>query len=149
MKTKVFLIGFLGIAAVWLGIIAFGVKADRVAHCVPRESEAYCIAHAGAWPAFTTGAEAPYSFFIVGKDGKILKDFALAHEKLLHLIVVRKDLGDFQHLHPELNTKTGEFSLNDLTLPTDGAYRIFADFTPAGKENAVTYEDVASGDSRA
>lgn len=149
MKTKVFFIVILGIAAIWLGIDAFGIGASKSAHCIPREGEMYCIAHAGTWPTFNAEKPRKYSFFVIDKNGKTVKDFATVHEKLLHLIVVRKDLGAFQHLHPELDTKTGEFTLNDLTLPTDGAYRIFADFTQTGKEKAVTYEDVAAGDSHA
>ena len=149
MKIKALYIVFLGIVATWLSLTAFGGKTDATPHCVPREGESYCLAHTGAWPAFIAGTPSPYSFFIVSKSGVVEKDFKTVHEKLLHLIVVRKDLGIFEHLHPTLNPSTGEFSLPDITLPTDGAYRIFADFTPNGKENNVIYEDVAAGVSSA
>ncbi len=64
--------------------------------------------------------------------GDILKDFALVHEKRMHLIVVRRDLAHFQHQHPEFNETTGEFSTT-IVFPTDGTYRLFADFTPESK----------------
>jgi hypothetical protein len=61
--------------------------------------------------------------------GEVLKDFATVHEKIMHFIVVREDLQQFQHIHPDYNQSTGEFSVN-VTFPTDGPYRIFPDFTP-------------------
>ena len=64
--------------------------------------------------------------------GEILKSFETVHEKIMHFIVVRKDLQGFQHLHPDFNEATGEFTVA-VTLPTDGPYRIFPDFTP-GKD---------------
>jgi len=50
----------------------------------------------------------------------------------MHVIVVRKDLQYFQHIHPEFNQATGVFIFKDLTFPADGVYRIFADFAPGG-----------------
>ncbi|GAA0825051.1 hypothetical protein ACFQVD_09355 [Streptosporangium amethystogenes subsp. fukuiense] len=41
-----------------------------------------------------------------------------------------RDLGSFQHLHPEL-TGDSVWSVK-LTLPQAGAYRAFADFAPEG-----------------
>ena len=73
-----------------------------------------------------------YSFSIVDEQGDTLKSFATTHTKLMHLIVARKDLAYFQHVHPEFDASTGVFTLKDLTLPADGEYRIFADFAAAG-----------------
>jgi hypothetical protein len=49
------------------------------------------------------------------------------HEKPLHLIVARRDLSGFQHLHPTM-APDGTWSV-PLTLPTPGVWRAFADFT--------------------
>ena len=95
-----------------------------------------------------------YSFSVVDNQGNALKNFAITHTKMMHLIVVRKDLKYFQHLHPDYNKATGEFSLNNLTFPADGDYRIFADFAPAnattdsmGMPQTVTLsEDLQVGD---
>ncbi len=69
-----------------------------------------------------------YSFSIVDDQGRTLKDFATTHTKQMHVIVARKDLKYFQHIHPDYDTTTGTFTLKDLTFPADGEYRIFADF---------------------
>jgi hypothetical protein len=73
------------------------------------------------------------TYRIKNDKGDILKNYAVTHEKIMHFITVRKDLQRFQHLHPEFNESTGEFSVQ-ITFPTDGTYRIFPDFTP-GEEN--------------
>ncbi len=76
------------------------------------------------------GQSAKISYQIKNDQGAILKNFATVHEKIMHLIVVRKDLQEFQHLHPDYNQATGEFSVH-ITFPSDGPYLIFPDFTPA------------------
>ncbi len=90
----------------------------------------YCIKPDAAGKTYSPNTSNEYSFSILDDQGNILKDFEVEHEKLLHLIVVREDLGVFQHLHPNFNETSGQFTLSDLTFPTPGEYRIFADFTP-------------------
>ncbi len=93
------------------------------------------------------------TYKIVDDQGNILKDYALDHTKLMHFIVVRKDLQDFQHIHPDFNKNTGEFRI-PVTFPEIGTYRLFADFTPAnGQKDAqgdilsvTPYKDVNVGD---
>lgn len=85
-------------------------------------------------------------------QGTILKDFDVTHEKLMHFITVRKDLQNFQHVHPEFNKETGEFTI-PVTFTADGQYRMFADFTPSsgqmgagGERLPVTiYQDINVG----
>lgn len=55
---------------------------------------------------------------IKNDKGEIFKDFAIAHEKIMHFIVVRKDLMQFEHLHPDFNEETGEFSV-DVVFTVD------------------------------
>ena len=90
----------------------------------------YCIESNSAVSTVTPLVPFTYSFSIVDNNGNVLKDFTIEREKLLHLIVVRKDLQEFQHVHPVFAPATGMFTLSGLTLPTAGEYRIFADFTP-------------------
>lgn len=86
----------------------------------------------------------------VKKDiGNTLNQFEIAHEKIMHFIAVRKDLQHFQHLHPEYNQQTNEFSIN-LSFPEEGEYRLFADFVP-GTENfqklpVVVFSDIKVGE---
>jgi hypothetical protein len=74
------------------------------------------------------------AFRIVGDDGEVVRDFDVTHEKRMHLIVARRDLTGFQHLHPEM-TADGTWSTK-VVLPQAGSYRLFADFSHDGE--AVT-----------
>jgi hypothetical protein len=111
----------------------------------------YCVQQLSEISAVQASSSTAYSFKIIDDQGNTLKDFQMEHEKLLHLIVVRKDLNEFQHVHPTLDATTGIFTLSDLTFPSSGAYRIFADFTPISAQmdasgqpmNVVSSEDMA------
>ncbi|MDT0319047.1 hypothetical protein [Streptomyces millisiae] len=76
------------------------------------------------------GEPTDFRFRILGPDGEPLTAYETSHEKDLHLIVVRRDLSGFQHVHPELGAD-GTWSV-PLTFESAGDHRIFADFTPAG-----------------
>jgi hypothetical protein len=75
------------------------------------------------------GAEVPLRFRIADGSGAPVTDYVESHEKLLHLIVVRRDLADYQHVHPVLDD-SGSWSV-PLDLDKPGDYRVFADFVPA------------------
>ena len=79
------------------------------------------------------GQSVTVKFDIKDEQGNILKDLQVEHTKILHFIIVRQDLQQFQHIHPDFNQQTGEFTTN-VTFPTDGPYRMFADFTPQGAQ---------------
>jgi hypothetical protein len=64
-----------------------------------------------------------------------VRDFDIAHTKLFHLMVVRKDLGVFAHEHPE-QREDGSFALR-FTFPTEGTYQLFADVAPRGRGSQV------------
>jgi len=88
-----------------------------------------------------------YQFAILDAKNKPIKDYETVHEKQMHVMVVRKDLAYFQHVHPTFDAKTGIWTLDKLTIPADGSYRLFADFTEGGTKSAVTiYEDFNVGD---
>ncbi|MDV8021286.1 hypothetical protein [Rhodococcus sp. IEGM 1330] len=80
-----------------------------------------------------SGPDVPVAFTISGPDRAALIDYDVMHTEELHLIVVRRDLTDFQHVHPTRNASGTWSTALDLTRP--GPYRLFADFTPAGGEN--------------
>ncbi len=79
------------------------------------------------------GQPVTVKFDIKDEQGNILKDLQVEHTKILHFIIVRQDLQQFQHIHPDFNQSTGEFSIA-VTFQTDGPYRMFADFTPQGTQ---------------
>jgi hypothetical protein len=70
-------------------------------------------------------------FRIVGADGRPVRDFEVEHEKRMHLIVARRDLTAFQHLHPTLGAD-GTWS-TPVRIDEAGSYRVFADFKRDGR----------------
>lgn len=75
-------------------------------------------------------------FRIDGTDGNTLTKYTKAHEKYLHLIIVRRDLTGFQHLHPTLGTD-GVWSV-PVDFSNPGTYRVLADFKPKGEKDSLT-----------
>lgn len=101
-------------------------------------------------PTSTTlpaGKTEPFSFRIIGPTGKPLTGFDVEHEKRMHLIVVRRDTADFQHVHPEMSAD-GTWTV-PLRLAKAGSYRAFADFAPAGADGLTLGVDLdAPGEYR-
>jgi hypothetical protein len=87
-----------------------------------------------------TGEGKPLRFQIVDATGAPLTRYVENHEKQLHLIVVRRDMVGFQHVHPILDDS------GTWTVPVDfsqaGDYRVFADFVPEGAAGVVLGADV-------
>ncbi|HYN93654.1 MAG TPA: hypothetical protein VES42_07375 [Pilimelia sp.] len=96
----------------------------------------------------STGAAAPFQFRVLGPDGAPVTRYVTSHDKDLHLIVVRRDLAGFRHVHPTL-AADGTWTI-PLAVTAPGQYRVFADFQPAGRQEALTLGvDVpAAGDYR-
>lgn len=75
------------------------------------------------------------SFQIVDKDGQPLTSYVEEQTKLLHLYVVRSDLGAFRHLHPALDD-TGTWR-TQVDLGAAGAWRVIAEFKPDGGASPI------------
>ena len=60
-----------------------------------------------------------------------VREFEVAHARRMHLIVVRRDLTGFQHVHPTMRPD-GTWT-TPLRLTAPGAYRAFADFSTDGR----------------
>jgi hypothetical protein len=71
-----------------------------------------------------------FQFQVTGRDGAVVRDFEVRHERELHLIVAARDLGSFAHLHPS-RAPDGTWT---VTMPplAPGSYRAVFDFVPAG-----------------
>lgn len=82
-----------------------------------------------------TGPTVPLRFQILGPDGNPVTGYQTEHDKDLHLIVVRRDLSGFQHVHPTL-APDGTWSV-PVDLAAAGQYRVFADFTPTGHDGGL------------
>jgi hypothetical protein len=81
---------------------------------------------------------------IVDQQDQILTEFELNHEKKLHLIVVSKDLSYFDHLHPKYDGK-GTFRIT-LKLPSDGEYKLIADYLPVNMKQQTQSHWIKVGD---
>ncbi|GAA3392371.1 hypothetical protein GCM10020369_53800 [Cryptosporangium minutisporangium] len=86
--------------------------------------------------ALATDAVRPFRFRVLGPDGAPVTRYTRSHDKDLHLIVVRRDLSGFQHVHPSL-AADGTWSV-PLRVAAAGQYRVFADFQPAGRSEGLT-----------
>jgi hypothetical protein len=87
-------------------------------------------------PALSAGVPVEFRFRILAPDGAAVTRYAPTHEKDLHLIVVRRDLSGFQHVHPTM-AGDGTWSI-PLSVAAAGQYRVFADFRAAGRDSALT-----------
>ncbi|MFG1898946.1 hypothetical protein [Micromonospora carbonacea] len=73
------------------------------------------------------GRAGEFRFQIRDAEGRPVTRFAVVHDKPMHMIVVRRDLTGYQHLHPTM-APDGTWSV-PLTLPQPGVWRAYADFT--------------------
>jgi hypothetical protein len=136
------------------GVYAFARQRISTTTGPIQSHRSYSMKPASSNTALKPGKSGTYAFSIVDEQGNTLKDFATVHEKQMHFIVVRKDLQEFQHIHPDYNAVAGTFTQKNLVISTDGEYRLFADFTPANSQmgpdgmplGATSYQDVAVGD---
>jgi hypothetical protein len=86
--------------------------------------------------ALPVGKPRPFTFRITGPDGEPVTGYTPIHDKELHLIAVRRDLTDFQHVHPRM-AADGTWSV-PLAAASAGQYRVFTDFQPAGRDEPLT-----------
>ena len=84
---------------------------------------------------FSAGQTTQLQLRVVDQNGIPVTNFERDQTKLMHLIVVRTDLTDYQHLHPVLG-RGGIFTIA-LQLRRPGSYRAIADFTTAGRRYAL------------
>ena len=91
---------------------------------------------------FDPGTPAEFRFKILGPDGQAVTDYRPLHERELHLIVVREDLATFSHLHPT-REDDGTWHV-ELTLPSSGGYRAFADFAPTDDSQMTLTVDLTA-----
>jgi len=96
-------------------------------------------------PDLRRGANQRLAFRILDARGAIVRDFDVAHEKRMHLILVRRDLTGFQHLHPRQRAD-GSWSTT-ARLDDAGSYRLFADFTRNGRPETLAGDVRVDGDA--
>jgi hypothetical protein len=77
------------------------------------------------------GRSAELRFRILDEHGEPVHDYDVEHTKRMHLILARRDMAGFQHLHPALSAD-GTWSVR-ASIAEPGSYRLFADFARDGK----------------
>jgi hypothetical protein len=96
---------------------------------------------------FTAGRTRDFRFRIADANGDTVRDFDIEHTKRLHLIVVRRDLTRYVHVHP-VEQADGSWTV-PLTFADPGTYRVFADFTAHGADRVTLGTDlIVPGASR-
>ena len=165
MKTALTVAGYtLGLIAVFGAAAGLGALVSpsvtgaattgpsATAHGEMSDSTAPVPAGAAAWPgglmvaqdgytlsladrSLPADAHAQLRFQILGPDGAPVTGYETEHDKQLHLILVRRDLDQFQHVHPVLDP-AGTWSV-PVDLSAAGEYRVFADFTPTGHDGGL------------
>jgi hypothetical protein len=108
-------------------------------------SDAYVLSPGAT--RFQTGRAGTFTFRILDRSGRPVTSFQREHTKLLHLIVVRRDLTGYQHLHPSL--APGGTWTTRLTLPAAGAYRAFTDFVTGTGAQTLGVDLFAGGQFQA
>ncbi len=92
------------------------------------------------------GRRTTLRFSITDDHGAVVRDLDVTHEKRMHLIVVRRDLTGFQHLHP-VQAADGTWSV-ELALPAAGSYRMLADFARDGEARTLGADLRVDGPAR-
>ncbi|WP_343444969.1 hypothetical protein [Micromonospora schwarzwaldensis] len=75
----------------------------------------------------TAGRAGELRFQVRDDKRRAVTRFAVVHDKPMHVIVVRRDLTGYRHLHPTM-AADGTWSV-PLTPSEPGAWRMYADFT--------------------
>lgn len=82
---------------------------------------------------FAPGRPQAFFFRITNADGP-LRSYDVTHEKRLHLIIVRRDLTGFHHIHP---VRHGDRWVATIPALHPGSYRAFADFSTRGEKTVL------------
>lgn len=81
-------------------------------------------------PKITAREETPLSFTVYdASNGNQVVSFSKMYEKLIHLIIVNRDLTFFDHVHPEPDGTGFKIS---YPFPENDSYRLYLDFQPTG-----------------
>ncbi len=89
------------------------------------------------------GRSSDFRFRIVDGQGRAVRDFDVDGGVRVHLIIVRRDLVGYQHLHPR-QLDDGTWSV-PLTLAAPGAYRAFTDFEIGGTKTVLGHDLFVAG----
>lgn len=84
---------------------------------------------------FAAGTRSNFLFNIFTMNRQLVTEYAEDHDQPMHLVVVRRDMTEYQHVYPTL--REGTWTVR-LRLPEPGSYRAFATFRPQNAPAPVT-----------
>ena len=99
-----------------------------------------------ARPSARPGERTDLVFRITDPGGRTVRAFDVEHTKRMHLVVVRRDMTGFQHLHPT-QRPDGAWTV-PVTLRDPGSYRVFADFSVGGRPRTLAGDLAVDGTLR-
>lgn len=83
-----------------------------------------------------SGKPSQYRYTVLGRDKKPIRGFSPQFGWEMHVLVVRRDYGVFQHIRPK-QTGVGTFTI-DLPALAPGPYRVLVDVAPVGYGRPLT-----------
>jgi hypothetical protein len=86
-----------------------------------------------------------FSFRVLGSNNEPVRTFQVEATKKMHLILVRRDLTNYQHIHPTM-ASDGTWSIA-TAVPAPGSYRAYMDFATNGKRTVLGVDLKAPGAS--
>jgi hypothetical protein len=102
-----------------------------------RSANAHGFKLTGVQAPTQPGHQGTLSFRILGPKSQVQREFEVDQTKRMHVYVVRHDLADFDHVHPEL-ADDGTWSV-PLTLERPGTYRVVTEFSTKDAEGHVDH----------
>jgi hypothetical protein len=93
--------------------------------------------------ALERGRPQRVQFQVLDEDGAPVTAYDVEHARRMHLILVRRDLTGFQHLHPRLDDAGVWTALT--RFPESGAHRLFADFAHEGERTTLAGDVTVEG----
>jgi len=146
--ATIFVVGFAGArafipadaAAGWTTPTGHGTHHPTEMAGLSIEQDGYQLRDVAAPGA--VGRDGTLSFRLTGPERLPVTDYDTAHDKDLHLIVVRSDGAEFRHVHP-VDNGDGRWSM-PWRWNAAGSYRLFVDFVPSGFGSTVTLTSTTS-----
>ncbi len=90
------------------------------------------------------GSAVRLTYRLADTAGRPLSDVVVSHERPMHLIVARKDLAVFGHIHPQPTGTPGEYAV-DTSFSSAGTYVLYAEFTRSSGQDIVARDELIVG----
>ncbi len=131
VRKRLVAAGLIFISVAAIGISSWSVSLAYDPHSRHRQgySKDYSVEMITAPAEIKPNSPLTLTFSITDKrTGKRVEKFRIIQEKLMHVIVLSKDLTYYDHIHPEY-LGNGTFSVTTM-LPKEGTYQLYIEYSP-------------------